>query len=179
MKKLILLRAAWPKHFIYSYLILLFHSLFPLLSNFLRWVVVEKVNSICAWYISILCTTLCFVSLKFHLFARISHAATGDKTIMFFLIPLLLQITVSKEGQRQVWCQELVVCFKRELISTFKFTQYWIIQFIYTWNALQQLVIAGIPQCGGNIGGKRLWKKYCTSVSEKSCKILLVELQIH
>lgn len=60
---------------------------------------------------------------------------------MFFLIPLLLQIAVSKEGQRQVWGKELVVRFKRELITTFKSTQYLIFQFIYTWNALQQLVI--------------------------------------
>lgn len=60
---------------------------------------------------------------------------------MFFLIPLLLQIAVSKEGQRQVWGKELVVRFKRELITTFKSTQYLIFQLIYTWNALQQLVI--------------------------------------
>lgn len=165
MKKLILLRAAWPKHLVYSHLILVFHSLFPLLSSFLRWVEVEKVSGICAWYITILCTTLCSVSLKLPLFARISHVVTGEKTRMFFLIPLLLQIAVGKEGKRQVGCHELVACFKRELISTFKSTQYWIIQFIYTWNALQQLVITGIPESGGNIGGKRVWKKEFLTLS--------------
>lgn len=94
-----------------------------LLLCFLRWVVVEKVSSICAWCIG-LCTTLCFVNLKLPLFARISHAVTGEETRMFFFIPLLLQIAVSKEGKRQVWCQELVVCLKRQLIPTFKSTQY-------------------------------------------------------
>lgn len=125
----------------------MFHSLFPFLSSFLRWVVVEKVNAFCAWCISTFYSTLCFVSFKLPLFAQISQAIAGE------IFPHSPATASShwEEVERQVWHEELVLWFKRELISAFKSTQYTIIYFIYTWNVLQQLVLIGLPEFSCNI----------------------------
>lgn len=50
--KLILLRVAWHKGLVKMLLVLVSCSLFPLFSSFLKWLIVEKHNSICAWCIS-------------------------------------------------------------------------------------------------------------------------------
>lgn len=80
---------------------------------------------------------------------------------LFFLIPQLLQIAVGQKVTRQVWRQELLVCFEKEWISIFKSTQYSITHFIYIWNALQLLVLIWLSEFRGNIEASDCERNSC------------------